>query len=157
TAMPITVSLSAPSGKVITADFSTQDDVAKSPNDYQAVTNFHFTFQEEVTTQTTNVTVNVDITNEADDRVFLNISHIVTAAPGDVTSNGVILNDDPEPTLSISDVTQKEGTGGITAFSFLVTLSAVSGQEVSATYTTMDDTAVAGKDYIATTGKVVFP
>jgi len=60
-----------------------------------------------------------------------------------------ITNDDPVPTISISDVSLNEGNAGTTAFTFNVSLSAASGQTVTVHYQTADGTAVAPGDYTA--------
>ena len=50
-----------------------------------------------------------------------------------------------------------EGTGGATALTFAVTLSAVSGQTVTVHYATADGTAAAPGDYTAQAGTRTFP
>ena len=57
------------------------------------------------------------------------------------------------PTLSVSDVSVNEN--GVTA-TVTVTLSAPSDEEVSVSYTTVDGTAVVGKDYTLATGMLTF-
>ena len=50
---------------------------------------------------------------------------------------------EPEPSILISDVTQAEGTGGVTNFVFNLTLSEAVSQTVTVNYTTADGTATA--------------
>ena len=71
----------------------------------------------------------------------------VRLAPGRVS--GVIVNDDPVPTFSVSDVTQAEGVSGTTAFVFDVTLSAPVSHEVWVRFVTANGTAVSPDDYAA--------
>ena len=59
-------------------------------------------------------------------------------------------------TLSIHDLTVKEGDSGATAAVFAVTMSAVSGQQVTADYETASGTATAGVDYQAKSGTLTF-
>ena len=59
------------------------------------------------------------------------------------------------PTRS-TDVTVIEGNTGTTDAVFTVTLSQPSAQTVTVDYTTVDGTAIAGEDYVAQTGSVVF-
>ena len=53
----------------------------------------------------------------------------------------VTINDeDPTPTLAISNVSQNEGNSGTTPFAFSVSLSAVSGRSVTVNYATASGT-----------------
>ena len=67
---------------------------------------------------------------------------------------GTILDNDPPPALSIDDVTVDEGAGTAT---FTVSLSAVSGLNVTVSYTTNDGTAVQPDDYGLSTDSLVIP
>ena len=60
---------------------------------------------------------------------------------------GTILDDDPEPLLSIDDPEATENGDG-TPLTFTVSLSEVSGRDVSVGYITDDLTATAGDDYV---------
>jgi hypothetical protein len=61
---------------------------------------------------------------------------------------GTIQEDDPAPLLTISDVAQNEGNQGIPVFSFVVQLSAPSGNWVYFDFATSDGTAtLADNDY----------
>ena len=57
----------------------------------------------------------------------------------------------------ISNVTKKVGSSGLTTFSFPVTLSAAPLSTVTVGYATANGTALAGLDYLATSGTVTFP
>ena len=59
-------------------------------------------------------------------------------------------------TLSIDDLTVTEGDSGTTAAVFEVTMSAASGQQVTADYETANGTATAGVDYQAKSGTLTF-
>ncbi len=60
------------------------------------------------------------------------------------------------PSVSIADATVTEGNAGTVAATFMVTLSAPSAQTVTVAYATADGTAVAGSDYVATSGTLTF-
>ena len=60
------------------------------------------------------------------------------------------------PTISIDDVSNLEGKNGTKSFTFTVQLSAASTSSVSVNFATADGTAVAGSDYIAASGTLVF-
>ena len=60
------------------------------------------------------------------------------------------------PTMSINDVTITEGASGTSAANFTVSLSSASSNTVTVNYATADNTAVAGVDYVATSGTLTF-
>ena len=60
------------------------------------------------------------------------------------------------PGLTIGDVSLKEGNSGTTVFAFTAKLSIASTQTVSVKLSTVDATAVAGQDYVATGGTLTF-
>lgn len=72
-----------------------------------------------------------------------------TIDPTKTSATGTILNDDPIPTLSISDVTIAEGDSGTKVANFTVTLSNRSSSIITVRASTADGTATAGTDYDA--------
>jgi len=62
----------------------------------------------------------------------------------------------PVPTLSIGDASVGEGDAGTTTATFTVSLSAAATGTVTVNYATADGTAVAGTDYIASSGALSF-
>lgn len=62
----------------------------------------------------------------------------------------------PLPTISINDVSKLEGKNGTTSFTFTVQLSAAAASSVTVNFATANGTAVAGSDYTATSGTLVF-
>lgn len=62
----------------------------------------------------------------------------------------------PTPALSIADAQAVEGDGGTVTLTFTVTLSAVTGNTVTAAYATANGTATSGADYTAASGTVTF-
>jgi len=60
------------------------------------------------------------------------------------------------PMVSIGDVTVTEGNSGTVNATFQVTLSAPTSQQVTVTFSTVNGTALAGTDYVGTTGTVTF-
>jgi hypothetical protein len=72
-----------------------------------------------------------------------------------------VATDDPSfepaiPVLVISDVAVLEGDDGLTTVEVPVELSRPSEDEITVTYATRDGTAIAGEDYLATSGLLVF-
>jgi hypothetical protein len=100
----------------------------------------------------------------------LTASNVITPlADVPVAGNGLSLSLPPQsltllvvpagvtlPSISIGDVGVAEGDGGTTSAAFTVTLSAPSGQTVSASFATADGTATAGEDYLPASGTVSF-
>ena len=102
-----------------------------------------------MTTRTITVPVVGDVLDEANETYTVNLSNATNATIADATGVGTITDDDPTPTLSINDVTVTEGDTGTLNANFTVTMSAVSGQNVSVDFATADDTATAPADYAA--------
>ena len=69
---------------------------------------------------------------------------------------GTIPDDDPEPTLGVSDVDQAEGQAGTSPFVFEVTLSAPSGKVVSTQFATATGTATTPSDFQSAAGRLTF-
>jgi len=61
------------------------------------------------------------------------------------------------PTLTVANASVTEGNQGLTNLLFRVSLSAAVTQEVCVTYTTSNGTAMAGADFLATNGVLIFP
>ena len=89
-------------------------------------------------------TVTLSVTPSPDPRVTL---------PADPAWEFSLLDNDPEPLVSVASVTAGEGA----ALEFPVSLSAPSGRDVAGFYETSDGTATAGEDYTAKQGSVTIP
>ena len=72
------------------------------------------------------------------------------------TATLTIFDNDPLPTVSVSDVSVFEGNSSHTIMYFVVNLSAVSGKTVSASFSTGNGTASPINDYNNTGGGVTF-
>ncbi len=155
TAANFTVTLSAPSGRTVTVGYATANGTAMSPGDYQA-SGGTLTFAPGQTSQQISIQVVGDLDDEASETYFLNLSGPTNATLTDPQGVGTIIDDDGQPVLSVNDVTVTEGQSGIVNANFAVTLSAPSGQTVSVGYASADGTAIAGADYTATGGNLVF-
>src|SRR5438270_3853088 len=153
--MPFTVSLSAASTQTITVNYATADGTATAPSDYVATSGM-LTFTPGQTTQTINVTINGDTTNEPNETFNVNLSSPTNATISNTMGTGTIQNDDAVPTVSIGNVSQNEGNSGTTPFDFTATLSQASAQVVTVNYATANGTATAPSDYTATSGTLTF-
>lgn len=95
-----------------------------------------------------------DALDEFDERFAVVLSSPVGAVLGDGSGEATILDDDPLPTLAISDATALEGNTGTTDAQIAVTLTPASGRPVRTAYFTTDGSAAAGQDYTATSGSL---
>lgn len=153
--MVFTVTLSAASGRTVTVDFATADGTAKASEDYNAATGT-LTFAPGVTERTINVTILNDTKDEANEKFTVNLSNAAGATIADSTGEGTITDNDPEPTMSIADLTVTEGDDGTKEVNFAVSLSAVSGLPVIVSYATAAGTALVGSDFQSASGDLTF-
>ena len=151
-----TVSLSAAAGQTVQVSYATANNTALAGSDYTAVSGI-LSFAPGVLTQTITVPVLGDLLDEANETFFVNLSAPVGATLADGVATGTIVDDDPTPTLSVSDCSATEGNAGQVGCAFTVSLSAVSGQSVTVVYATANGTALAGQDYIAASGTLTLP
>jgi hypothetical protein len=149
TSATFTVSLSAASGKSITVSAATANNTAASGSDYTATGPNTLTFSASTTTQTFTVAVLGDSTDEANETFYVNLTSGTNVTISDAQGLGTITDDDSAPTISINDVTVTEGNSGSTSASFTVSLSAASGQTVTVSAQTANNSASSGSDYTA--------
>ena len=150
TTLQIPVSLSAPSGQTVTASWTTLNNTAVAPGDYTAASGT-VTFAPGEKTKTVPVTINSDALNEPDELVLVSFTNPTNARIGGFLGLGfgTILNDDPPPTIVPGAASISEGNSGTTTLQIPVSLSAPSGQTVTASWTTLNNTAVAPGDFTA--------
>ena len=160
TAAVFTVSLSEPSGGVVTVGYATADGTATiADNDYTAASGT-VVFPPGVTTRPITILVNGDTKFEPNETFFVNLGSPVNATISDGQGVGTITNDDSPPAVSIGDATVLEGNSGTVPATFTASLSSASTQTITVTFATADGTtnpATAGSDYTTSTGTVTFP
>ncbi|HBB89167.1 MAG TPA: hypothetical protein DC047_16295, partial [Blastocatellia bacterium] len=154
TSAVVTVTLSAATGRTVSADFGTLAGTATGGVDFTAVSG-NLTFAPGVTTQTISVPIVGDALNENTETFQVLLSNPVNASLG-FSSLVRIFDDDPLPSLAISDVSITEGNSGTVSAVFSVTLSTASGRSLSVGFATANGTATAGNDYVSTSGRVNF-
>jgi hypothetical protein len=105
------------------------------------------------------ITIAGDTLDEANERFFVRLSNPVGATIADDEGEGTINDNDAAPSVStVATLTVPEGNTGDTPFASIdVTLSAVSGRNVSVDYGTIDVSATQGSDYSSTSGTLDFP
>ncbi len=143
-----TVTLDTVSGLDVSATYSTSDGTAISGLDYVAATGA-ISIPAGALSDTITVSIIDDALHELDETFTVNLSNPVNATIGDGQGVGLIVDNDPAPTLSIAGVTVDEGAG---TAKFDVTLSAPSGLDVSVEYETIAGTAIGGEDYVTISG-----
>jgi Calx-beta domain len=148
-----TVTASATSADPITVNYATADGTAKQPGDYTQTSGL-LTILPGDTSNTVLVPVKGDTLDEVDESFDLNLSSAAGATISDSRGVGTITDDDPAPTLSVTDASRTETNG---AMNFTVRLSKASGRDVSVKYATADGSARAPGDYVATSGTVTIP
>jgi hypothetical protein len=149
------VSLSNGSGRSVSVSYNTSNGTASAGSDYVASSG-KLTFDPGQTSALVSVTVNGDLLNEDDETFLVNLLSAANGAIDDSQALGTIYNDDPLPELAIGNVVVVEGDAGTKNAVFSVDLSAPSGQTVSVAWTSADDTATAGVDYVAASGSLTF-
>ncbi|HUQ31150.1 MAG TPA: tandem-95 repeat protein, partial [Pyrinomonadaceae bacterium] len=148
----VTITVTRTDGSVGTShvDYATSNGTATAGQDYTAASG-QLTFDPGVTTQTFNVPITNDTIDENDETVNLTLSNVTGSSSLGAQTTAVltITDNDPTPTLSITDATVTEGNSGTVNATFTVSLSAASGLPVSVNYQTADGTATAPSDYTA--------
>jgi photosystem II stability/assembly factor-like uncharacterized protein len=154
TNVTVPVVLSAQTSRTITVNYNTSGGSATSGIDFTPVSGT-LTFGPGETTQIVTVSIIGDTLNETNEVFALDLSNPVNAT---VMSLPIItiLNDDPLPALSITDVMVNEGNSGSAGAVFNVNLSAPSGRSVSVSFNTANGTALSGNDYASSSGSVIF-
>jgi len=158
----VAVSLSAPTRRTVNVDYATSDGTAGQPGDYTA-TSGRLTFAPGDEVKKIKVPVRADVLDEGDEQLDVTLSEpgggtpVNATMPADKTGTLTLVDDDPEPAVSIRDeVFVEEGdTADVTAL-MPVRLSAPSGRRVTVAYATEAASATAGDDYETTTGTLTF-
>ena len=151
TPFDFTVSLSAAYDMPVTVNYTTTDGSAKAGTDY-AATSGSVVFAPGETTKTIPVLVSGNQTPEANKTFSVNVSTPNSYAE---ISKGVGVGTivDNEPRISIADAYNYYGES---SFTFTVSLSAAYDQAVTVNFATANGTAIAGVDYVATSGTLTF-
>ena len=155
--LTFTVQLLPKSGNTVTVAYADADTgtATSGGTDYATLVGGTLTFNPDDTSKPVAVTVSGDDIDELDETVVVRLSSPSNATlPGGATTldgTGTITDNDPTPTVSVADAAAvSEGNvatpNPANNMTFTVTLSAVSGLEVTVPYT-LSGTATAGTDY----------
>ena len=150
----VRVTLDAPTNRTVTVNYGTADGYATTAaNDYVA-TSGKLTFAPGETSKTVRVAVTGDRIGEPNESFTVNLQGAKNAK---ITGRqGIVTILDDEPRISISNGVEVAGPSGTRLWSFDVSLPAAYDQEVTVNYATADGTAIAGVDYLATSGTLSF-
>ena len=149
--MTFKVTLAPASARTVTVAYATASGTATVDTDYKAASGT-LSFAPGETEKVVSVTVLGDDVSEENETVLLNLSAPVGAALADGQGQGVIVDRNAPPSLSINDVTAREGEGA----TFTVTLAGTTLRPVTVTFSTSDGTAKEGSDYAPRRGTLTF-
>jgi hypothetical protein len=148
--LTFTVSLSRAYDLPVTVDYAMTDGSATAGLDYTAAGG-PLTFAPGQTSQLITVAVNGDRVAEPDEAFSVNLTSTDSYAEiSKRTGAGTIW--DNEPRISISDAYNY----GETTFTFTVSLAVPYDELVTVDFASVDGTAIAGVDYVATAGTLTF-
>ena len=155
------VTLSEPTDVQVRVNYDPEDGTATTADqdyiDQGARTLF---FNPGETVQYAEVEVRGDTNPEGQEDFKVTLSDAVNATIQDGDATGFILDDDPAPTLTVTDAQVTEGDAGTKLMTFTVALNTPVNQTVTVDYATADavgaNAALAGSDYVAKTGTLTF-
>jgi hypothetical protein len=153
--MAFTVTLSAPSADPVTVHYATADGTALAGTDYQAASGT-LTFAPGQTSQTITLNALANPLGAPPLTFTVNLSGATGAAIAQGQGTGTIDNSQWSAYVNIGGVYVNDVDSGTTSANFYVWLSPGSSVPVTVNYTTVDGTAIAGTDYVATSGTLTF-
>jgi Tol biopolymer transport system component len=161
TGVNLVVSLSGPSGTMVTVDYATADGTAVAPGDYEAQSGTLELAPGE-TEKAINVKVFADAPDEYDETFLVNLSNAASAMLADPSGTATIVDSDAPPVVSTNvRLAVTEGHSGTTSKFATVALTDPSEKDVSVDFSTTENagpqaSATAGMDYHSASGTVEF-
>ena len=155
----VDVTLSAPSGRHVSVEYTTVDGSATAGSDYN-LTAGTLDFAAGQTTGSVAVPVRATIAAEGDETFDVDLDNPVNATLGTHPAVVTIQDNDPIPpgsaVLNVTGATVREGSGGTRMLTFTVTRSGETTTAVNVDYQTTNGSAVSPSDYASTSGNVAF-
>ena len=161
----LTVSLSEPATQVVTVYYQTSNGTATAGEDYEAASG-QVSFAIGQTSKTITIRIFGDTQVESDEQFYVTLSSPVGAVLDDSLSSATstITNDDvpmaPDdvviPVITINDVSVTEGDSGTSQAVFTVSLDQPTSELVTVQFHSENGAAIAGEDYQAVSGELVF-
>jgi hypothetical protein len=155
TIVSFTLTLSVPSGRPLSVTGSVSGGTAVPGSDFIGFTNT-LTFAPGETSKQFSLQVFGDRMFEDDETVLLSLGGPINVTLVRTEAVLTLLNDDPQPTISISDRSLSEGDSQFGQLFFVVTLTNPTSKTVTVDFATADGTATAGADYTAVNGTLTF-
>jgi hypothetical protein len=154
----ITIKRTGGSDGAVSVQYATSDGTATGSADYTTTSGTLSWADGDGADKTFTIAIANDALDELAETLNVALSNPTGGASLGNASSAVltISDDDVQPAISISDVSQAEGNSGTTGFMFDVTLSAASGQTVTVDYLAADGTAQVGGDYQAASATLTF-
>ena len=153
------VTLSAPSGRLVSVDYTTVDGSAAEGSDYEFAVGT-LEFDPGQTIGSIVVKVLGDDATEGDETFDVDISNPVNATLGTHPTVVTIKDNDPIPpgsaVLNVTGGTIREGNTGTSTLTFTVTRSGETSTPVNVDFQTTNGTALAPSDYASNSGNVSF-
>jgi hypothetical protein len=143
-------------GEPVSVGFGTTNVTATPGRDY-VETNGTITLGPGPATETLRLAILADRFDESNEVFLVGLTLPPEVALLSAPTRVTIADDDPLPALSINDVTVREGDAGLTDAVFAVNLSAPSELPVRVRYATLNRSAQAGSDFVATNLILNFP
>jgi Calx-beta domain/FG-GAP-like repeat len=159
TSAVFTVTLSAASAETVKVNYFLRDNTAKKGVDYELVSG-RLEFAPGETTKNITVLVINDTLDEFDKNFSFVLSNPAHAVIGKSQASGTILDNDPEPVITVNDVSNTEASapGGFASILFTATLSAPSAKQISFNHVYSGGTATLNTDYYPQTfTTITFP
>ncbi|HEV7799174.1 MAG TPA: Calx-beta domain-containing protein [Pyrinomonadaceae bacterium] len=157
--LQVTVSRTGDVAAATSIDYATSDGTAKAGSDYTS-TSGTITFVAGEQSKTITIPITDDNLYEAGNETFnVSLSNPTNGALLTSPTAVVTINDnDNKPMVLMSGTFRAaEGNSGTKIFSIPINLSNASVEQVSLNYTTENLSAIAGSDYVAISGTLIFP
>lgn len=150
------ITLSTVSGRATNFGVQAVPGTAEPDSDYEPPEGRALAVPIGATSTTVLVTTLEDTVEEDDETLTLEVVSVFGATVGDGAGDGLIVDDDAVPALSVDDVQVEEGDLGTTTAVFVVRLDQAVGNEATVDFHTEDGTAIAGDDFEEYFGSLVF-
>ena len=155
-ASQFTVTLSEPTGRVVSFRFNTSSGSAIAGADYHERTDGVITIFPGKTIVSVPVQTIADAVDEGDETFTITISSADGAVISDGTGVGTILDDDLTAVVNVFESAVIEGHSGTVEMPFLIALDGPTDQIITVNFATSSNDATAGTDYTTTTGSLTF-
>lgn len=155
----ITLTRSGGSSGLISVQYETVPGGTADSADYGNTNGFMIWADGDASSKTFTIPIFNNSANEPDETANLALSNATGGAALGNPSTAVltISDDDPPPSINISNISLKEENSGVKNFNFAVDLSLGSARTVTVNYATLPGgTATAGEDYQPTSGTLTF-